>query len=206
MRKRTRLTIAAGLGVLMWGEWANWRASRRFVGPGAVGSEAIVVLGYRNAGPRANAMNRWRVRAGLRSVDPAAPETRLVLCGGACAGPQTEAALMARYARETCGYVGELVLEESSRSTWENIAFAIPFLKDVDRIKIVSLPTHAEKARQYLAEQSPELAVRLVRGQDYRCGEWLALKPVFALYSVAKKIRHPRTDDARSDPSPIISA
>nr|WP_228537497.1 YdcF family protein [Nocardia sp. XZ_19_231] len=174
---------------MLWGEWANRRASRRCVGPPRPGSEAVVVLGYRNTGSRANGMNRWRVRAGLRSIDPRATETRLVLCGGACAGPETEAALMGRYAVETCGYEGELVLEESSRSTWENIAFAIPYLKDVDRIKIVSLPTHAETARAYLAEQSPELAVRLVPGQEYRFGEWMPLKPVFALYGVAKKLR-----------------
>lgn len=196
MRKPTLLTFGAGLAVLLWGEWANWRASRRGVGRAGAGSEAVVVLGYRNAAPHANAMNRWRVRAGLRSLDPAAPQSRLVLCGGACAGPVTEAALMARYATEVCGYDGEVVLEESSRSTWENIAFAIPFLKDVDRIKIVSLPTHAETARHYLAEQSPELAARLVRGRDYRFGEWMPLKPVFALYGIAKKIRRTRAGHA----------
>ncbi|MFE3544676.1 YdcF family protein [Nocardia sp. NPDC059177] len=189
MRKRTRSALVAGLGVLLWGEWANWRASHRGLGSVPAGTEAVVVLGYRNAGPRANAMNRWRVRAGLRSIDPAAPESRLVLCGGACAGPDSEAALMARYATGSRGYRGELVLEEDSRSTWENIAFAIPLLKDADRIKIVSLPTHAETARQYLAEQSPELAARLVRGADYRFGEWIPLKPAVALYGLVKKIQ-----------------
>ncbi|WP_280345379.1 YdcF family protein [Nocardia neocaledoniensis] len=189
MRKRTRLTIAAGIGSMLWGEWANWRASRRGVGPGVDGSEAVVVLGYRNPGPAANAMNRWRVRAGLRSIDTAASRSRLVLCGGAVAGPVPEAALMADYATRERGYRGELVCEDASRSTWENIAFAIPFLKDVDRIKIVSLPTHAATARAYLAEQAPELATRLVPGREYRFGEWLPLKPVFALYGVAKTLR-----------------
>lgn len=187
VRKRTRLTIAAGIGLMLWGEWANWRASHRRAGVVPAATEAVVVLGYRDAGPEANAMNRWRVRAGLRSVDPTV-ETRLVLCGGACAGPRSEAALMARYARER-GYTGELVLEDSSRTTWENIAFAIPYLKDVDRIVIVSLPTHAAAARDYLAEQSPELADRLARGREYRFGEWLPLKPVVALYGVAKRLR-----------------
>lgn len=197
VRKRTRLTIAAGIGLMLWGEWANWRASRRGVGPTRAGSEAVVVLGYRNTGERANAMNRWRVRAGLRSIDPGATETRLVLCGGACAGPVPEAALMAEYATEARGYRGELALEDSSRSTWENIAFAIPYLKDVDRIKIVSLPTHAATGRDYLAEQSPELAVRLVPGREYRFGEWMPLKPVVALYGVVKNLRHRlRSDDA----------
>ncbi|MGM7646052.1 YdcF family protein [Nocardia sp. JW2] len=187
MRTRSRIAAAA-LGAMLWGEWVNWRASRTETRPDTGGSEAVVVLGYRNAGRSANAMNRWRVRAGLRSLDPGASESRLVLCGGACAGPDTEASLLARYARER-GYTGELVLEENSRSTWENIAFALPFLKDVDRIKIVSLPTHAAVARRYLAEQSPELATRLVRGRDYRFGEWMPLKPVIALYGVAKNLR-----------------
>ncbi|MEV0686387.1 YdcF family protein [Nocardia sp. NPDC050378] len=188
MRTRSRIAAAA-LGIMLWGEWVNWRASRTEARPDTSGSEAVVVLGYRNAGRSANAMNRWRVRAGLRSLDPGASESRLVLCGGACAGPDTEASLLARYARER-GYTGELVLEEHSRSTWENIAFALPFLKDVDRIKIVSLPSHAAVARRYLAEQSPDLATRLVRGRDYRFGEWMPLKPVIALYGVAKNLRH----------------
>ncbi|MFC4128023.1 YdcF family protein [Nocardia rhizosphaerae] len=188
MRKATGFGLAAVVGWLLWGEWANWRASWRGIGSGRTGTEAVVVLGYRNAGERANAMNRWRVRAALRSIDPAAPRTRLVLCGGAVAGPVTEAALMADYARGR-GYLGELVREEASRSTWENIAFAIPYLRDVDRIKIVSLPTHAAAARGYLAQQRPELAARLVRGREYRCGEWLPLKPVVALYGVAKTLR-----------------
>ncbi|WP_433715198.1 YdcF family protein [Nocardia sp. CA-084685] len=174
--------------MLLWGEWENWRASRRLVGSVKGASEAVVVLGYRNAGQRANIMNRWRVRAGLRSIDPAV-RTRLVLCGGACAGPRTEAALMARYATQTRGYRGELVLEDQSRTTWENISFAIPYLEDVDRIKIVSIPLHAEKARQYLAQQRPELASRLVRGADYRFGEWMLVKPVVAIYGRWKDSR-----------------
>ncbi|MCP2315144.1 DUF218 domain-containing protein [Nocardia amikacinitolerans] len=191
MWSRLQVAIAGLVLVMLWGEWRNWRASRRLVGSVAGTSEAVVVLGYRNAGARANAMNRWRVRAGLRSIDPSVVDSRLVLCGGACAGPHTEAELMARYATESCGYRGKLVLEERSRSTWENIAFAIPYLEDVDRIKIVSLPCHAEKARHYLARQCPPLARRLARGAEYRFGEWMPLKPIVALYGLWKDRRAP---------------
>ncbi len=182
VRKRTRIAIAATLLFLLWGEWTNWRASRRFTGTATGGAEAVLVLGYRNSGTRANAMNRWRVRAGLRSLDPAAAGSTLVLSGGACAGPRSEAALMADYAIDIRGYRGEPVLEEKSRSTWQNVAFAIPYLEDADRIKIVSLPVHAEKARRYLAD-------RLARGSEYRFAEWIPLKPLVTLYALAKHRR-----------------
>ena len=51
-----------------------------------VAVDAVVVLGYRNRGARANYINRYRVRAGLRSLDPAADDSVLVLCGGTVAG------------------------------------------------------------------------------------------------------------------------
>ncbi|MBF6351146.1 YdcF family protein [Nocardia flavorosea] len=190
MRKRTRLALGAITLLLLWGEWTNWRASRSLTGSATGGSEAVLVLGYRNGGDRANAMNRWRVRAGLRSLDPGAAGTRLILAGGACAGPRSEAALMADYATGARGYRGELVLEEQSRSTWQNIAFAVPYLVDVDQIKIVSLPVHAAKARRYLARQRPDLAHRLTRGAEYRFGEWMPLKPLVTLYALVK---HGRT-------------
>ena len=46
-------------------------------------SEAVVVLGFRNRGRRANVVNRWRVRLGLRARQPELGPSRLVLCGGA---------------------------------------------------------------------------------------------------------------------------
>ncbi|WP_433667105.1 YdcF family protein [Nocardia sp. CA-136227] len=196
-RGRIGLSIGAVVAVALWGEWENWRASRRFVGSAPGTTEAVVVLGYRNAGTRANVMNRWRVRAGLRSVDPAAASSRLVLCGGACAGPTPEALLMADYATAH-GYRGPLTVERQSRSTWENIAFALPYLESVDRIKIVSLPYHAERGRSYLIRQRPDLAERLVRGAEYRFGEWMPLKPLLALYGRGKLVRWPISYSRRS--------
>lgn len=183
-----RLAGAVGVGavVVLWGEFENWRASHRLVSSEAGASEAVVVLGCRNSGPRANALNRWRVRAGLRSQDPFATTSLLVLCGGGSPRASTEAQLMAEYARESRGYRGDIRLEGQSRSTWENIENAIPLVEDVERIKIVSDPLHAEKGRLYLARQRPDLAVRLVRGADYRFGEWWPLKPAFAAYGLWK--------------------
>lgn len=167
--------------MLLWGELENWRSSRRLVGTATGASEAVVVLGYRNRRRRANAVNRWRVRAGLRSLGPSATSRRLVLCGGATSGDRPEAELMAEYARDSCGYRGELRLEGRSLNTWENIRNAIPLIEDVETIKIVSHPFHAEKGRLYLTRQRPDLAAHLVRGADYRFGEWIALKPLAAI-------------------------
>lgn len=136
------------------------------------------MLGVRNRGARANYLNRFRVRAGVRSISPTARDSVLVLCGGAVAGPQTEADLMARYARDELGYDGPLHLDRDSQSTWENISNAIPLIEDADVIKIVSNSLHAERARVYLWKKRPDLAHRLHRGEDYRPAE-ITLAKVF---------------------------
>ena len=174
------VAVGLAIAVIVWAEIVHWRSTRRLTRPDRGGSEAVVVLGYRNRrSARANALNRWRMRAGLRSIDPAAPSSRLIFCGG-----PHEAVVMARYAIEERGYGGEVIREEESRTTWENIQNVIPVLEDVDGIKIVSNPLHAEKARLYLWRQRPDLAARLVRSADYRVGEWAPLKPLFAVYGL----------------------
>jgi hypothetical protein len=143
--------------------------------------EAVVVLGFRNRGTRANYVNRWRVRAGIRSLSPDAAQSRLVLCGGPTASALAESMLMAAYARDVLHYTGELATETVSTSTCENIRGAIPLVENADRIKIVSNSLHAEKARAYLRRLRPDLAARLVPADDYRFGELLLLKPAMAV-------------------------
>ena len=169
---------------LGWGEWLNWRWSRALVGNSGGDSEVVVVLGYRNPQVTANVVNRWRVRAGLRSIADNGRDTRVIFSGGAVGTDATEAQLMADYATSILEFDGTVVLEEDSRTTWENVTNVIPLLEDVDRIKIVSQPAHALKARAYLRRQRPDLADRLVPADDYRLGEWLIVKPLLALYGL----------------------
>ncbi|MCC3650878.1 YdcF family protein [Streptomyces sp. S07_1.15] len=184
MRRRTGLAIA-GSATLAWGEWLNWRWSRALVGNGGGGAEAVVVLGYRNPQAGANVINRWRVRAGIRSLTAGrARGTRLIFSGGATSGGAAEAQVMADYATSVLGFDGTVLLEDRSGTTWENITNVIPLLEDVDRIKIASQPAHALKARAYLRRQRPDLAERLVRADDYRPGEWIVVKPLLALYGL----------------------
>lgn len=194
-RSLAALAVVAG-GVLLWSELVHRAAHRR--GPGQrsapVGAEAVVVLGFRNRGLRANAVNRHRMRIALRSVDPAAGSTLLVLCGGAVVGGAPEAVLLARESRRQ-GYGGSIALDRTSRSTWENIANAVQFIERADTIRIASNPLHAEKARTYLLRQRPDLAARLGPTADHRWGEALWLKPAFAAVGL-RKLRalrsHPR--------------
>ena len=171
------------LALLVWGEWQNRRWSRTLVAEPSGDSEAVVVLGFRNPQPTANLVNRWRVRAALRSIDPGR-DTCLVLSGGAVASTRSEAQLMAEYAVDRLGYSGRLMLEEQSRTTWQNVTNVVPLLEDVDRITVVSQPAHGLKARAYLTQQRPDLAERLARGVDYVPGEWLLAKPLLAAYGL----------------------
>ncbi|MCX5173442.1 YdcF family protein [Streptomyces antibioticus] len=186
MRRRAGMAVVgAGAAVLAWGEWLNWRWSRALVGNREGPVEAVVVLGFQNPQATANFINRWRVRAGIRSIGAdAAQGARLIISGGSPNGDIAEAQLMADYAKSVLGFDGTVILEEQSRTTWENITHVIPLLEDVDRIKIASQSAHALKARAYLRRQRPDLAERLVRADDYRPGEWTLAKPLLALYGL----------------------
>ncbi|WP_426368387.1 YdcF family protein [Streptomyces sp. E-08] len=176
---------AAGAALLVWGEWLNRRWSKTLVNADRDGSRAVVVLGYRNPSESINFVNRWRVRAGLRSVGTGAgPGTVVVFSGGPVGNDIAEARLMADHARSTLHYTGRVLVEDRSRNTWENITHVVPLIEDARQIVIVSQPAHALKARAYLRRQRPDLADRLVRADDYRLGEWTLLKPLLAAYGL----------------------
>lgn len=191
------------MALWIWAEQADRRSSLRWLGDvtrtvsthssRAVTAEAgtrpihaVVVLGYGNTGERANLVNRFRVRAGIRSLDPYA-ENLLVLCGGPVHSTTSEAVIMQRYARDQLGYDGGIALDTTSRSTWENIAHAIPLIENADTISIVSNAPHAEIGRQILWQQRPDLAQRLVRGAEHRFGESPLLKILGSLRAVHAK-------------------
>ncbi|WP_404435545.1 YdcF family protein [Microbacterium aerolatum] len=180
-----------------WAEYVHWRSSWRTLGTGAETddeagterTEAVVVLGYGNQGDSANFVNRYRVRAGIRSRDRGADST-VVMCGGTVEGDTPEAVIMERFAREELGYTGPIVLEPDSRSTWENIENAIPLIEHADVIKIVSNSPHAEVAREYLWQQRPDLGERLVRADEHRVGEIVPMKIGAALRLMLFRWQH----------------
>lgn len=181
-----RWVAAAGVllvGTLGWSEWVHARSNGRRLGDVAPhgGREAIVVLGYRNRGRRANYINRYRLRAALRSIDVDRDESVIVLCGGAVGGAVAEADLLLRHLRDVLGYDGPVLLDRTSTTTWQNIEHAIPLIEEFDVVKIASNSLHAEKARAHLWKQRPDLARRLARAREHRLGEVPLLKPYGAV-------------------------
>ncbi|MFE6995148.1 YdcF family protein [Microbacterium sp. NPDC057659] len=184
--------------VLVWSEVVHERSSRRRVGVDdghPTRREAIVVLGYRNRGTRINGVNRYRVRAALRSPSPDAAESVLVLCGGAVGGEIPEAELLAGYARRR-GYTGPIRLDTLSSTTHENVQNAIVLIEDADVIRIVSNSPHAELARAYLWDLRPDLARRLRRAREQRIGEVLYMKPYSAVRGIRALAEHDRITDS----------
>jgi uncharacterized SAM-binding protein YcdF (DUF218 family) len=169
------------------------RTAGRTAGTGAV--TAIVVLGFASAGPEPNAVNRWRARIAVRTArryEAAGDTAIIVCCGGAVRGAFPEADLLERAVR-TLGWTGAVRKDRDSVSTWENIANARPMISDADRVVIRSNAFHAAKARAYLRRQDPHLAPKLAPALDYRVGEMLWAKPVFAAVGTWKLLQTRRS-------------
>jgi uncharacterized SAM-binding protein YcdF (DUF218 family) len=165
--------VPAVFGVVFgWAEWRTWRASREALPAGATDpariepGESVLVLGC-----PLPILHRWRVRIAVRSTDP--NRARFVFSGGAVRGLVPEARMMADYAVHELGLpVRNVIVEDQSRTTVENVANSAPLMADSPAIKIASDTYHARRARRILQNQSPELAERLVRARDYIPGEW----------------------------------
>jgi uncharacterized SAM-binding protein YcdF (DUF218 family) len=176
------------LAALAAAEWVTWRASTDVIlsgrrDPGNVSAgEVVLVLGYRSrADGRPSAMQRWRTRVAVRSTSPTIG--RIVFSGGRTTGGRSEAAVMAEYAINRLHVPRSAIdLEEQADTTWENVAFTLPQLKQATQVKIASNTFHARRARRYALKQAPELAARLQRARDYKLGEWSPIKLLLVAY------------------------
>lgn len=161
--------VAACAGVAA--EVHAWAASRsRYPrvaehGP-AAGRDVVLVLGYRSRDDgRINALQAWRVRIALRSAPAGA---LFVVSGGAVHGEHAEADVMADYAIVRGGIAAsDIVRERTARSTRENIARSLPWLREARTIRIASNTLHARRARGYLREIAPDLYARLRPTRDF---------------------------------------
>lgn len=193
-----RVLGPAGVAVvacLAWGEAVHFGASAasrrlRAGGRSPKGRDvAIVVLGFGNRRSHPNLVNRWRARIAVRTARllfrSGARSVRIMCCGGPAKGPVPEAELLA-VALRNAGWHGEIVLERSSRSTWENITNVRPLLRSSEVIALCSNDLHAAKARLYFTRQDPSVVARLTRAVNYRVGEMVLAKPLFAAVGLHK--------------------
>ncbi|WIE75676.1 YdcF family protein [Curtobacterium sp. MCSS17_007] len=149
------------------------------------------MLGFSNAGSTANAVNRWRARIAVRTArryEAIGDVVVIVCCGGAVRATVPEADLLEAAVRDL-GWTGEVRTDRESTTTWENIANARPLIATVDRVAVCSNGLHAAKAREYLRRLDPSLAALLVPSFDYRVGEMVWAKPVFAAVGLWKLLR-----------------
>lgn len=175
--------------VFGWAEWVTWKVSKEALPVGATDprciapGETVLVLGC-----PLPILQRWRVRIAVRSTDP--DRARFIFSGGAVRGQIPEAQMMANYAVHERGVpVSNVVVEDQSRTTVENIVRSVPLMADSPVIKIASNTFHARRARQILHAESPELAGRLVRARDYMPCEW---GPLHAVLVAFESYRHRR--------------
>jgi len=198
---------AAGTALLAWGEWEAWRTSRAeypercATGP-REGPDVVLVLGYpprKDGAP--SLLQRWRTRIALRSAPPGAtPGTALFLfSGGAVHGDRPEADVMAEFA-VTLGIPPRAIARErEATSTRENVAFALPWLREARTIRIASNTAHACRARRYLRELDPESFARLRRTRDFRLLELGPLRLALTFYdAVASRAAAHRDAAGRS--------
>lgn len=181
-------SLLIAVAALSWGQWEAWRATRQNLGAAQHGTRSVVVvLGFGNRGDRANLINRWRVRAGLRTLRAMPAPRVLIVSGGRVHSDTPEATILAAEARRQ-GWRGAIIEEGDSRSTVENITFTTPLLRPDDLISIVSDPVHAVRARAMLLAATPDLGARLVRGREWRFGE----RPLVTFVAAVRARRYDR--------------
>lgn len=190
--------VVLGVGALVVGivaaaELATWRVSLRPPALTRDGRCAVIVLGYPSARDGGlHPIQKWRTKIAVRTLDQV-DDGWLIFSGGLTrAAKESEAAVMARYAVSVLGVSRETVtLEEHARSTWDNVLYSLPLVEagGADQIAIASDPFHAEKARRYVAAQSPEMMDKIVSAAGYRVGERWWLKLASAAYYLALRAR-----------------
>jgi hypothetical protein len=127
----------------------------------------IVVLGLPGTNPALRAAQRWRVDQALQLWRSGGWE-RVVFTGGAVRSAESEAAQMAALAVRSGLDEAAVVLDERSRSTWENVVEASRLVGDADVVAIMSDGLHAARARTYWRDQQGPAAPRLVLGHRHR--------------------------------------
>ncbi len=140
------------LGILLaLGAWVLWVAlsitATSFTSdPGP--ADAAVVLGAAVSRGRATPVFEERIRHGINLVKQGVVK-KVLFTGGVGSGDRVaEAEVGRRYALDAGLRSADILTETRSRTTWENLAWAAPILRenDLSRVLIVSDPLHMKRA------------------------------------------------------------
>lgn len=162
----TKLARNAGLASLAVVSVAvlSTEAAYRCAAPADLAPEAgdcvVLVLGYPSrADGSPDPVQRFRVEAAVERYRSLRC-SRMILSGGAARNEHVEADAMAAVAQAAGIDAGELVLERSARSTWENVGCSLPYTRDAERVFVVSDALHARRAVRYACRQHADLCGR----------------------------------------------
>ncbi|WP_462416994.1 YdcF family protein [Kytococcus sp. Marseille-QA3725] len=140
---------------------------------GDIGRLGLVVLGRPSGvGGAVHGLQHLRVLAAVRTAAAHPGPVRVVFTGWAGVREtdrdRSEAAVMAEHAACLGLRAEEVLLEEESSTTFENVRNALPLVEDCAHIASASNASHALRARRHVAQLRPDLAPRLVRADDHR--------------------------------------
>lgn len=186
---RRPLYAATALLALCAPEAVYWAGAKACPSPTPAKSCGVLVLGFpARADGRAHPMQRHRVEAAVCVMRLAGCQA-MVLSGGSPHSPHVEAEVMAGLARESGIPEDQIILERSSRNTWENISHSLRTIEAWDAIYLVSDGVHVHRARRYLCRQRPDLCARARPAARYHPGELYGLKWLGALHEASNAAR-----------------
>ncbi len=126
----------------------------------------MVVLGFPGESWATRAVQRWRVDIALKSIQQCGCD-RVIFTGGPTRSSVPESKQMSDLAIRLGLDPAIVVLDELSRTTWENVVEASRLAGDVDYVVLVSDAPHAARARDYWLEQHPGSTTKMMIADRY---------------------------------------
>lgn len=153
------------------------------------GRGAVVVLGVPGTNPLLRVAQRWRVDLALAAVATGRID-RVVFTGGPVRSERSEASEMAGIAVARGLDPALVVLDERSRSTWENVTEAARLVGPVDFVVLASDAFHAARARVYWWDQhGADASPLFVLADRYRRFDHLALRAPATVVEIVHRLR-----------------
>lgn len=126
------------------------------------GNCSVLVLGYpTEADGTPHPVQRFRVQAGVDAYREKRC-SRIILSGGAVKNQYVEADTMAEIARSFGVPEKDIIIENTSRTTWENIGCSARYLENDSRVFLVSDTFHAQRAKRYSCRQNTALCPKMI--------------------------------------------